>query len=923
MEIIMSKKFKLLIGQTDLPVSYNNNNKQFVEFWDKNDTFVKVNKQLLKHTFKKPYVLLDGPPYANGDLHLGHALNKVLKDLVIKSRWFLGQSVEFQAGWDCHGLPLELAVEKEYGRKDEAELKKLCKELALKSVDKQKLGFKSLGVLSNWDKPYLTLSDENLKSNWATLYNLSLKGLLEYKQYPVHYCPDCASALASAELEQKTFEKDDLFFKVKVDNKKYSNLNLLVWTTTTWTLPMNQAVAYNPNVKLDLYYSENLNEYLLVDSTFDLEQNSNVSTFFVENQFKLESNNFDVGFFSGLNVDSPFRLEKVPMLPADFVESGKTGFVHLAFSHGAEDFNLGKKYGYLPKTYLNNYGAFETENESNENLKKLHRLKKDKVKNVVLDVLKENNLFVHYSTNEVEQNVCWRHKKGVYYNATWQVFLKLDDKEFNLKKLCNELLNDSYLSENDKNNLSSMMNDRDNWCLSRQRKWGCPLNLLVDKNTNKLSPLTKSYLSYLLNDEHEKANKLLDENPNLFVVTDVLDVWFDSGNLANHYLYNNASKRVTKPYLVDLVLEGRDQYRGWFQSLMWLSAGVTQLMPYDNLLCHGFVLNQTNEKLSKSSNNSKGLDTYLDKHGADVLRLWAATQEFGKDAVFSDAKLEYMTTYYSKFRLTLRFLLSNLFDYDFENHKNNLVKFSKSDDFDLENYVLRCAYKLSDTLAHNFRHFNFKSSVESLYEFSNKTLSNFFFDYAKNPLYLSKNDDEKRVKLQCCFYELLLVMLDMYKVFMPFLAEEFYSKLPHEEGVSVFENNYFFRNPEKSKELPATYKFSWNLVLEKRKDVLQSLNELQMNKVVKSRTEVAVHLNLVLEDYYRLKKLSKYYKLKDLFNVSDVVLNLDENLENSNHVLLPLNTDENYVKCPRCWSYVFKTNVDESCLCVDCQSAEN
>lgn len=902
------KNFTLNMAKSRLSVGYTKNNSQFVDFWENQQTYQKANASLSQKSNLSTYVLLDGPPYANGPLHLGHALNKNLKDLVVKSRWFNGQPVSFQPGWDCHGLPLELAVEKTHGRQEPAQLKQLCKELALTSVENHKKGFKSLGVLADWENPYLTLNPENLSGNWKTLADLMDKDLLVYKQFPVHYCPACASSLASAELEMKELSKSSLYFTMPVNSKVYQNLSVLVWTTTPWTLPMNQGVAFNADFNYEVWFSSQNHSHLVLQKSDTPE----VQAYLESNGYALLSDGVQVSQLEMTEAVSPLTQKQVPLLSASFVEEGKTGFVHMALSHGPEDFELGVQHGLLPHSYLNKFGKFETANT--ENLQFLDGVHKDEAAQLVVNKLSEYGLLVSHATSMQEQNVCWRHKKGVYFNATWQVFLNLEAPHFHLKNKVKALLSQSELTEQDKEQLGHMLFSREHWCLSRQRNWGCEMNLLVDKSTNALSPLSSKYLTLLATNQGDLAQELLNQNPHLFVFKDVLDVWFDSGNVVNTYseLHGDQSDK----FVVNMALEGKDQYRGWFQAMMWLCVAKKEKLPYQHLFCHGFVLNKSKEKFSKSSGNAKGLEYYLEKFGADTLHLWVASQEAGKDAVFSEENLSSMETLYSRLRLCLRFLSSNLYDYNYQDHSKNWERFHSLESFDLGRYMLSEMHKLALLFKENFNNYHFKTPLNELYEFCSKTLSNFFFDYSKNPLYLRKLASEERLQLQCVMFELFNGLLDMVKVYAPFVAEEFYQDF-FNNNQSVFEEFYF--SDEKMNTLQSLkVLFNWSDVMFARKMVLGGLDMLQKDKTVKSRTEVKAVLTLENSLYRNLLRVSEHYRFKDLFNVSEATLAFGEN-----HVSFDVLTQNaDYQKCPRCWNYEPVTSFDDQNLCSHCHDDE-
>lgn len=879
-------QYNVNVAKSRLSVGFVQNDKNFLNLWEKNQTFNKVNQSLTG----KPFVLLDGPPYANGEAHLGHALNKLFKDLVVKSQWFNGRPVSYRPGWDCHGLPLELAVEKKYGKLDTETLKTRCKQLAFRSLVKQRKSFKKLGVLGQWDTPYVTLSSDMVKDSWKTVQNLLQKDLLEYKRYPVHYCPACSSSLAEAELENKVLNKDSLFFKMELKNSFYPELFAVVWTTTPWTLPMNQGLAYNENFEYFLYQKNDT--YLVTQKVQQVQE-------YLSKEGFLEVSTVDKGFFNNLEAVSPVTGVLVPVLHADFVESGKTGFVHLAFSHGPEDFELGQSHKLEPVSYLSKSGFFDTELNS---LAFLNGKKYTQVQSLVCTHLSEKEQLVHYSNSQVEQQVCWRHKCGVYYNATYQGFLKLETKHYNLKEKVKVLLEKSHLQLSQKERLGQMLLNRKNWCLSRQRKWGCPMNLIVHKESNKLNvKLSLEYLELCLHGEQLERDVYLNSHNDYYLFDDVLDVWFDSGNVVNNYANNNDHQ--SEDYVVDLVLEGKDQFRGWFQSLLWLSVASQEKMPYKNLFCHGFVLDENRNKFSKSSGNGSPVEHYLNQFGADVLHLWVASQEPELDAVFSDKKLEEMKKYYSRLRLCLRFLTSNLYDYDVSNHEVLLAKVSQSNEWDLHRHLLKEISNLKNEMSGFFNQYQFKKALEALYFFCDKTLSNFYFDWVKNPLYLLHQKSELRVLHQAGLYEVLMATFDMVKVFTPFVAEEFYQDFFTDKN-SVLELSYF--NEEKVQWLNNLVVLAdWNKVQETRKLTQSNLEPLQKEKKVKSRTEVGVELSVCENDWETFNFVNSHFKLSELLSVSFVHLHKSKEMKSD---LVLLNQRLDYQKCPRCWNYEHTSN---------------
>lgn len=892
----MEQDNKVNVAKSRLSVGYTNNDNQMLQFWKSNNTFKEINQ-----LFKKKFTLLDGPPYANGQAHLGHALNKMLKNLVVKSRWFLGESVDYRSGWDCHGLPLELLVEKQYGKLETTVMKKRCKQLAFRSVVKQRNTFKRLGVLSDWKNPYLTLSQDMLKSSTLTVKKLFDDDLLTYKRFPVHYCPTCASSLADAELESKLLSKDSLYFKMKVFSKKYNNLYALVWTTTTWTLPMNQGLAYQKDFTYEVW-GNNTEQLVLQQS-----DNQSVLDYLETHNYSFLTTHKGVDFDFNKGI-SPLTQKEVPVLHADFLEEGKTGFVHLAFSHGVDDFELGLKNELHPHTFLNKNGLYE--GLESTDLHFLNLKKHTQVSELLTNFLTTKNLLVDYSTDMVEQDVCWRHKTSVYFNATWQVFLNLENPANHLKNKVQNLLNSSEMQPHYKKRLSSLLLARKNWCLSRQRKLGCPLNLLVDKESKQLDKLSSQYLDYLLNNLNKEAQQLLTDNPHLEVFDDVLDVWFDSGNVANNYKQHN---KTNQHYVADLVLEGKDQFRGWFQSLLWLTVAAHNTLPYNKVLSHGFVLDDNRNKFAKSAGNCGSVEHYADLYGADVLHLWTASQDPELDSVFSTTKLDEMKRMYSRLRLSLRFMTSNLYDYDHSQHTKNLEQFSTHPSFELHLFVLKEMKTLHNQFSDLFKQFQFKKALELLYNFSDKTLSNFYYDWAKNPLYLLNKNNEHRTLVQCGMFEVMLGLFDLVKVFTPFVAEEFFQDY-FNNSTSVYQNNYFTTNKKvwlSTQELKTDFKS----LLKYRKEVLAEVEKLQQDKSVKSRAEVSANLYLDSEELENLSYLNNHYSLSDLMGISEVMLNTNNNQDKV--VLKDLKKLTDYSKCSRCWTYKKLVNFKHE-LCEHC-----
>jgi isoleucyl-tRNA synthetase len=864
----MEKNFKLYMAQSGRPVQLEKEyNPSVLQKWNNLGLYSTVNKKLRKHG-KKPFVFVDGPPYANGGAHMGHVLNKVWKDLTVKSQWFLGNEAKWTPGWDCHGLPLELQVDKKHQQASEEQKKKYCKNLALRSVVLQRNDFKSLGVHADWEKPYLTLSPEMKQASWSTVKEMFDQDLLQYKLWPVHHCPACASSLAEAELEYSNKERTELYFKYRLEDGSYA----LVWTTTPWTLPMNQALAFNESFQYSVWNKDG--EKLYVDQS----ASEQVKDLLEKEGYENTQVSVDGNFFKEKKGFSPLLNQATPVLHGDFVMEGQTGFVHVSGAHGVEDYELVVANKLEPLNFLDKHGRYE---ENALLPKEFWGKKNTAVNDVVLEKL--SDLLVAKVNTSVETAHCWRHKTKVYYQATWQVFLDLEK----LKPRVAQMLSNSNLSDHVRESLEKMLLNRSNWCLSRQRYWGTELNLLVDSKTKKLSPLTSEYLAFYANGDEHRAEEMLKVNEHLYVVNDVLDVWFDSGNVVYALGQMNGFEQA------DMVLEGKDQYRGWFQSLLWMQAVHYKQLPYKNLFVHGFVLDDKKMKFSKSSGNGVTAKEAVELFGADALRLWAAMQEEETDAVFSDKKLAEAKSYYQRLHLTLRFLSSNAYEVTNNRHYRNMEKFLKKPEFDFYRFVLSKTQEMKNEFSEALQNYEYKKALQLLYTFSDKFLSQFVFEVMKQPLYLKSGSTLEKRMVQTCAYQLHYEMLRMVAVFCPFVAEEFMEATTLKDTFkTVFtldETNFEYKLEN-----------NWELVLDMRKLVNQKLEPLQQQKLAKGSNQLYCEFQLDKENLSLWEKLNKVMPTQYLLGVSEATAKLGE----GNDVeLYNLNDNSEYEKCPRCWNY--------------------
>lgn len=690
---------------------------------------------LLAH-FKKQdgkplFVLHDGPPYANGELHLGHFTNKALKDTLLKYKRLNGFYAPFYNGFDCHGLPVELAVEKKVGRQVQKESKKTfleaCYDYSKEQVQGQTSQLKEFGVFADFNESYHTTDHDKERKEMEAVLNLLNKGFLFQKFRPVHWCKDCQSSLAEAELEYKTKQSDSLTVEFKLDERT----SLLVWTTTPYTLPANQAVAYNARYEYARYYDEGKNKYYVSLKTEDTPD----GWVFVDN-FKLDSK----------EVVSPYHKDKVPLLAADFVENSGTGLVHVAPSFGLDDFHVGEKYGLSTLSYVNEYGKYH-----NEQFPELLDLNLKDAGKVVLDKLFSDDLVFEHKMFEHEYPHCWRHKTPLFSKASKEWFVDLSELKDKAEKALDDV---QFYPENGKNRLKAMLKTRSSWCVSRSKSWGVPLPFDDTEESKKLytqwlEVVGKKGLSALYEDNDFKPQ--------------TLDVWFDSG-----MTHTTVVKQLFNQTHSDLYLEGSDQHRGWFQSSLLTSMALNDDKPYCQVFTHGFVVDGKGVKFSKSSGNFVPMKDLFKQYSPDVYRVWALDQDYHKDLTFSASTMNTALEKYKKFRNTFRFMLQNLSDYE-----PNALDLNKMDLLDM--YVVDETNELKKEVLSLADKYHFNEVLNKLYVFCDN-FSSVYLDSQKDRLYCLAKDDERRKTTQDVLYYVQHHLMLLLSPLLPYSAEEYYSK---------------------------------------------------------------------------------------------------------------------------------------------------
>ncbi|MCF7518537.1 MULTISPECIES: isoleucine--tRNA ligase [Pseudoalteromonas] len=750
---------------------------------------------------KKTFILHDGPPYANGDIHLGHSVNKILKDIIVKSKTLSDFDAPYVPGWDCHGLPIELMVEKKVGKPgvkvSAAEFREKCREYAKKQVEGQKTDFKRLGVFGDWDKPYLTMNFDFEANAIRVLGRIIKNGHLHKGAKPVHWCTDCGSALAEAEVEYQDkqspaidvrfeFADQDAVinaFELADGHKGTGTVSTAIWTTTPWTLPANRAVAVHEKLEYALVQidDEGAQQRLILGSELvkDAMDRYGFKHYHVLGYVKGAA-------LENLQVAHPFYDFTVPVIVADHVttDSG-TGVVHTAPGHGQEDFAAGLAYGLEVANPVGANGVYlpDTPMFAGQHVFKANAS--------VIDVLTENNALLHHHALTHSYPHCWRHKTPIIFRATPQWFVSMDQANLRQDSL-NEIKKTEWLPEWGESRIANMVEGRPDWCISRQRTWGVPIALFVDKDTGALHPNTQELIEEAAKlveksgiqawYDLDPATLLGDDAEQYMKVQDTLDVWFDSG--VTHACVVDARDDLTGP--ADLYLEGSDQHRGWFMSSMMTSVAINGHAPYKQVLTHGFTVDENGRKMSKSLGNVISPQNVMNKLGADILRLWVASTDFTAEMTVSDEIFKRSADRYRRIRNTSRYLLANLNGFD---PKTDQVAIE--DMVELDRWIVGRAAELQDEILAAYDKYQMLLVTQKLMNFCTGELGSFYLDVIKDRQYTAKSDSHARRSCQTALYHIAEAMTRWMAPILSFTAQEIWEALPGERDNFVFTSVWY------------------------------------------------------------------------------------------------------------------------------------
>jgi isoleucyl-tRNA synthetase len=892
----MEYKETLNLPKTDFPMKGNlpHREPEILKKWDEKSIY---HRNLEQSENKKQYILHDGPPYANGDIHIGHAVNKILKDFIIKSKIMSGYHVPFIPGWDCHGLPIELQVEKKHGKAKFRDNPKgfilACREFAEKQIKKQKEDFIRLGIFGTWDKPYTSMDKEIESEIVNSLSKMIKNGHIYYGSKPVHWCIESSSALAEAEVEYKDITSHAVCVNFKVLNKKDISLHekldkdfdvyIPIWTTTPWTLPANRAVALSSSI--DYSFVKIKDRYLILAKNLiaSVMDKSNISNY--EILFSIDNEDF-----SKLELQHPFYDFKVPAIIADHVtDENGTGAVHIAPGHGTDDYLAGKKYNLEIYNPVDDYGRFY------ESLPIFGGKKIRECNDEIIELLKENKSLLFSENYEHSYPHCWRYKTPLIFRATPQWFMSMDNSGLR-KSIQKEIPIINWLPSWGQDRIFNMIEGRPDWCLSRQRNWGVPLPLFLHKESNELHPDTQTILnkaSEIIKNGNIEAwidydKKLLVKDIESYTeVKDTLDVWFDSGVTHQSVLKNRGIEETA-----DLYLEGSDQHRGWFQSSLITSHAMYGKSPYKNVLTHGFVVDKDGQKMSKSIGNIISPQKIIKDKGADILRLWVAMTDYSKEMTISDEIIKRVSESYRRIRNTSKFLLSNISDYDgTEIDLDNMVQIDK--------WIIHKAKKLNIQIQKDYSEFKFHKLIQDIINFCTLELGGYYLDIIKDRLYTSKSDGLSRRSAQKTCHILISYLNSWIAPILTFTAEEIYSKMPNAKD-SIYLTEWFDIDFSMDDHEIDIYDSLYSI----KPFVSRMIEEARNDNKVGSSLECK--LDLICNDklYQNINNISD--ELKFVFIVSECTLRLGN--ENDSYSIdknpyklsISISKSQNN-KCERCW----------------------
>ena len=891
-------KDTLNLPKTDFAMKANLPNKEpkMIEFWKEIDLEKAVADARIG---RDKFILHDGPPYANGEIHTGHAAQKVLKDIVIKSQTLNGKYAPFVPGWDCHGLPIELNVEKKIGKVgqkvDASEFRAACRQYASSQIDLQKKDFQRLGIIGDWDNPYVTM-DYSFEANIIrALGKIISKGHLKRGDKPVHWCVDCKSSLAEAEVEyqDKISTSIDFLFPIaeefveQIFSLTSKNKNFVAsWTTTPWTLPGNLALTVNESFTYQLIEIEHKNQKINLIIAKDLVK---------ETMERIDRAKFKIlgtcqgNDLVGFKANHPYLDRDSLIISGNHVTTDAgTGIVHTAPGHGLEDYAVCKENGIEVLSPVNGNGTYK------DDVERFAGQFVFKANDNIVKTLDDEGVLLGDSSYEHSYPHCWRHKSPVMFRATPQWFISMESKNL-LKQSLESVNNIRWEPDWGESRMTTMLESRPDWCISRQRTWGVPIALLIHKETGDLHPKSQEIIEKVselveikgIQAWHDVQISDLIEDPESYEkITDCLDVWFDSG--VTHACVLSENEKLQFP--ADLYLEGSDQHRGWFQSSLLTSIAINEEPPYKAVLTHGFVVDGDGKKMSKSLGNVISPQKIWETMGADVLRTWIASTDYTKEIVLSDDILKRSSDSYRRIRNTIRFLLGNLSDFDGK-------KVSPEKMAQLDKWMIHRCKNLQDEIIQDYLDYNFHQAFQKIHNYCANDLGGFYLDILKDRLYTSKQDSDARRSAQLALSNILQALLRWISPILSFTAEEAWQSLDNEiKSVHLLE---WFNDWVEVGDL----KFSdedWKEILELRSEVNKHIEEARNNEIIGSSLDAEIEILCGDKLFNLLEEFNEELRFIFITSEAKAILNKIDVSDENNKIQITVKKSSNE-KCVRCW----------------------
>ena len=892
-----------------------------LEYWESIDLYSRLKK---KNTGKKSFILHDGPPYANGDIHMGHALNKILKDIIIRYKNLQGFYSPYVPGWDTHGLPIEQQAIKRLGiNRHEAGAEKFCKaceEFALTQVENQKVQFKRLGVLGDWENPYLTLTDDFVAKQIEIFGQMAENGLIYKGLKPVYWCPSCETALAEAEIEYAEDKSSSIYVKFAVKDDKglfegLSNVYFVIWTTTTWTLPGNVAISLNPNFEYSLVKFSNGEIYVLATELIE----SVVKAAKIEGEYEIVKK-FTGAELEYIKCQHPFIDRESLVIVGDHVTlDAGTGCVHTAPGFGADDYIVCKKY---PEIEI--IVPVDEKGYQNELAGEFSGMFYEKSNAAILEKLTNDGNLVAVENIVHQYPHCWRCDNPIIFRAADQWFASVDALK---EKAVEEIKKVKWVPQWGEDRITSMVVDRSDWCISRQRTWGVPIPIfycadcgkeLINKDTIKAvaDMFRKQGVGKWWDTDASEilpAGTTCECGCTKFTKEkDIMDVWFDSGS--SHAAVCEGKEDMTYP--PDMYLEGNDQYRGWFQSSLLTSVATTGKAPYNTVITHGMIQDGEGKKMSKSKGNSIAPQEIVDQYGADVLRLWVISADYRTDMRMSKDALKQLSEGYRKIRNTARYILSNINDFD---PNKDMVSYENMTEID--KWAMMKLNQLIEKTIAAYENFEFHTIYGVMLNFCIVEMSNFYLDVLKSRLYTEKPTSHSRRSAQSAMYIILDAMVKLLAPVLAFTCEEIWKYMPHYESddtVSVMLNDM----PKVNEAWNSTQiEDKWSKIIDVRNDVNKALEPARNEKLIGKSLDADVTIYAKGEILELLKAIDEK-ELAEIFITSKATVKAEDAPDTAgsgdvSKVLVEVDKNE---KCGRCWihSETVGTIPGFDGICADC-----